>query len=173
MNTQVEVKSPKDTVLALRERATKSPVFSALAHTFAMRERTRQQIVLTTLFNTMVKEGFNFKKSEYAKELEFLAFLGIGKIDRDGKERTRALKGIKVTLQSVGMAAISKQDTLAKAHFSATFAKLPVIDFHEKLKSTIDAVVSVTIVIEILGQKLEVPCPPDKLTKVLNLVKGE
>lgn len=128
MQTQVEIKySPKDVVAMLRERANKSVAFNAMVHVFALRERTRQQITLANLFQVMLREGFRHTKLEYAKELEFMAALGIGKLEHDSKGRLRALKGIQVTLQSIGLAAAAKKDSLDRVTLIPTFTSLPII----------------------------------------------
>lgn len=117
-------KTNKDLVAAVRQRAATSPAFNAMCHVFAMRERTRQQITLTSLYLTMEREGFKFKKEQYAKELEFMASLGLGKLETD-KSGITALKNIYVTLQSIGMAGISKKDSIEKFNLTPNFVKLP------------------------------------------------
>lgn len=128
MQSQTEIKhSPNHVVIWLRERAEKSQVFNAMAHVFALRERTRQQITLTNLYQVMLKEGFKYSKSEYGEELQYMASLGIGKLEHDSKGRLRALKGIRVTLQSIGLAAAAKKDSLDRATLIPIFTELPVI----------------------------------------------
>lgn len=126
--TTEQPSNKKDIVACLRAEATKSPVFSALAHVFALRERTRSQITLSSLAASMKKEGFQYSRQDLEKALKFMASIGIGAIETDGRGRTRVLKGIKVTLQSVGLAAISKKDSLEKFTLANKFSKLPIVN---------------------------------------------
>lgn len=119
--------SPVLMVQKLREFAGKSPAFSAMAHAFAMRERTRQQITIHSLIASMVKEGYNFTKDEYRQALTFMANLKLGNLERDRKGQVSALKGITYTLQSIGLASVSKKDSLAKNSVGTPFRQLPSI----------------------------------------------
>lgn len=103
-------------ITALRNRAASSPVFNAMAHVFALRKRTRQQITLANLMWVMKKEGFRYVDTQYTVELQFMAGIGLGKLHIDSKNRVKALKGIHVTLQSIGIAALLKQDSLEPFH---------------------------------------------------------
>lgn len=93
----------------LRKEAQTNPVFNAVAHVFALRERTRAQVTVGTLTQTMKKEGFDYEKRQLASVLEFLARTGVGSIEKDRRGRVQALKEIKLTLQSVGKAAVNKE----------------------------------------------------------------
>lgn len=117
--------SPAQVIDKLRTRASTDAVFHAVAEVFAMRERTRQQVTLQSLMATMLKEGYKFNKEQYTSVLAFMATLGLGTLERDNKGRIRALKGISITLQSIGLAAVSKKDNLAKNNIGTPFVKLP------------------------------------------------
>lgn len=129
LTREIQVQKPssqKDLVQKLKAQAAKSPAFSAMCHIFALRERARQQVTLKSLSLTMQKEGFAFNPSEYEVALVFLASVGLGKLDYNAAGRLRGLKDIKVTLQSIGMAAIAKTDQLKTGQFQHKFKKLPL-----------------------------------------------
>lgn len=110
MNTQV---TSKQVVASLREEAGKNPTFNAVCHILALRERSRSRITLASLMVNMKREGFTFSKESYTKVLEFLASLGLGKLDFNVRGQLRSIKGVKATLQSIGLVAISKHDILS------------------------------------------------------------
>lgn len=131
-----------DIIAALREQAKENQAFNAMCHIFALRERTRQQITLNNLALSMSKEGFIFTKDQYARCLIFFASLGIGKLDYDINGNLRALKNIKLTLQSIGLAAVSKKENLDNFKPQAKFTKLPVPSVVLKQKKTTEVVPS-------------------------------
>lgn len=128
MSAQAEVprSSAKQVVELLRIEASNNACFKDVCHIFALRERARQQVTIASLTITMAKEGFKYSRDELAQVLKILAGLHIGYLDYDMKGRLRALKGIKVTLQSIGLAAISKKDGLDRYSLSPMFGKLPL-----------------------------------------------
>lgn len=125
--TRIETSQPQDLVTKLRNQASKDKAFNAVCHIFAMRERSRAQVTLSSLMATMLREGFSFDRKQYVEVLKFLASVGLGRLDAEKNGRVKALKDIKVTLKSVGLAAVSKQDALDKASFSNTFKPLPSV----------------------------------------------
>lgn len=118
------VKSPAQVVTAIRNEAAKNPVLNAVCHVFAIRERARQQVTLSTLRITMSREGYNHTTEQLQEVLKFFGDLGLGKIERNSKGAIVALKGIKSTLQSIGLAGISKKDALDKFEPSHAFKAL-------------------------------------------------
>lgn len=119
--------APKEIVNRLKIKAGHDAAFNAMCYVFAMRERTRSQISLNSLCFTMAREKFNFTKAQYAKGLEFMALLGLGKLMYDNKDRLLMLKDIKVTLQSIGQAALDKKPSLERFHKMPEFVDLPVV----------------------------------------------
>lgn len=109
---------------SLREEAIKNPVFNAMCHVFAARERARQQVTITSLNLTMIKEGFKYQREDYEKCLRFLASLGIGKVDLDSNKKFRSLKEIKITLQSIGQVVLTKKAGFETFHPNARFQAL-------------------------------------------------
>lgn len=115
---------PSQIIEKLRMEAAQNPAFNAIAHIFALRERTRAQVTIKTLANTMLKEGFSFSMEDYENILKFLHALGLGTIDVNHKGRVRGLKNIKVTLQSIGLATVARKEAL---ELKTAFIKLPVL----------------------------------------------
>jgi hypothetical protein len=128
METQTPAQ-PKDLIESLKARAADSKVFSAMAYAFAMRERTRQQVTVHNLKYSLGKEGYNFERDQFRKEIKFLASLGLGKLELDRKGRPAALKNIRYTLQSIGMAALSRTDKFKTFQPSPSFKPLPEPSF--------------------------------------------
>lgn len=107
MKTTQETKFTKSIVKAIADRAKSSDVFNAMCHVFALRERTRQQITVSSLTLKMEKEGFKYTAKDYARELQFLADLGLGKMElKNGVPKV--LSKITVNLQSIGKIAFGQ-----------------------------------------------------------------
>lgn len=117
-------KTEKEMIAAIRKEAEVNRVFNEVCHLFASRKRTRRQVVLTTLKNTMAKEGHVFSREQYEGVLLFLGNLGIGTIHVNSKKRVTALKDIKVTLQSIGKVALTKKAILDKKEEASKFKSL-------------------------------------------------
>lgn len=91
---------------ALKERVKTDPLFNAIMHRFAIRERARNQVTLTNLRITMIKEGYsNFPVTKYQEALKFLASLGFGRLETNASGKVTALVDIRHTLQSIGQVA--------------------------------------------------------------------
>lgn len=114
-------------IQALRSRCESSKTFNSMCHVFALRERTRRQITLGSLQASMMKEGFKFTKQQYAEELKFMANLGIGKLVLNKKGSVVALSNVLVTLQSIGLAAMTGVKELAAFKPAAKFKSLDEI----------------------------------------------
>lgn len=91
----------------LSREAKENKAFNAFAHVCALRKRARGQITMVGLAQRMKKEGFNYTPAEYEKILKFLAAHNLGKLRTNSKGRVVALDDIKLSLQSIGAAAIS------------------------------------------------------------------
>lgn len=115
----------KDVVERLKEQAEVSPVFKAMAVVFASRERTRQQVSIQSLEVKMNAAGYNFSKEEYERELEFLGGLSLGSVKKNAKGHVVCLKGISITLQSIGAAALGKKTVLNRYTQRTPYTKLP------------------------------------------------
>lgn len=106
--------SPKLMIEKLRDEAKKNKCLNAICHVFALRERARGQVTLGALKQTMAKEGFDFKNSEYEDVLIFFGKIGLGTVSKNSKGRVDALKNIKYTLQTIGRAAVSEEHVPTK-----------------------------------------------------------
>ena len=99
-------------VEVLREKTKESDTLNAVMHVIAMRKRARNNLTIGGLDQKMRSEGFTFTKSQYAEVLKLLASLGVGRLDTDAKGKVRALKDIKIKLQSLGEAAVGQAKKL-------------------------------------------------------------
>lgn len=118
--------SPMTVVELLRAFAQRNETFNAVAQAFAMRERTRSQITVHSLKQFMDKDGHKYTREQYEEVLKFLASMKLGVLIRNSRDKVVAIKEVNTTLQSIGLAAISKTDALQRASFKLRQAKLPV-----------------------------------------------
>lgn len=116
----------KEMAKTLAEQAEKSKTFKAMAELFASRQRTRQTIVVTSLVASMKKAGHAFTIPDYREELRFLSNLGLGIPVYGRNSEIKALKSIRVKLQSIGSAALKASQSLKAAKQAPTFINLPV-----------------------------------------------
>lgn len=154
-------------IMALRLEADKNQAFNAVCKVFADRERSRQQITVISLKAAMKKHGFDFAVEQYEEILKVLARAGIGHLDKSPKGRIRALKGIKVTLQSVGKAALSNGTQINNFRPQVKFMKIPQAINGKKTAENYK--VSFTIELNAKSVVFEVPggVQPDKLGEYL------
>lgn len=108
-------KGPKDLVAALRAEAKANQTFNDVMKLFASRERSRNRINITNLSLTMSREGYKHTREAYRDVLETMARLGIGQLEKTQAGAIRGLKGITVTLQSLGYAALGKEAYITPA----------------------------------------------------------
>ncbi len=114
----------KEAIERVRQEASKNPAVNAVLHVWAMRQRARSQVTIRALAKTMQKEGFEFPVQDYARVVHLLAANGLGHLQRGPKGKVTGLSGIKVTLQSLGMAACGQGVTLKTFNQRTHFAKV-------------------------------------------------
>ncbi len=117
----------KQLIETLKTETSKDPVTSAVLHVFAARERARAQVTIPALVARMKEEGFLYAPGEYGKVLKLLASLGVGRLDTDSSGKVRALKDVKVTLQSIGMAALGQATVIEPISTRNKFQRIPVV----------------------------------------------
>lgn len=110
----------------LKHDADKDAAFNAVCHVFALRKRARHMVSLRALTKKMEAEGFKYSTEQYASILKRLATLGVGRLETDAKGKVRALRDIKLTLQSIGKAALGERLTVARRNARNVFTQLPV-----------------------------------------------
>ena len=132
MNTstnQVQAQTSTNIVTVLRQEAARSKVFNNVCRLFANRQRSRAQVTIHSLHASMHKQGLVYTKQELMEVLRFLADLGVGRLDLNRNNKIRALKDIKITLQSIGETALSKSSHLtnkaAKNKFNSLYNIIP------------------------------------------------
>lgn len=115
----------KELVGKLKEIA-KDPVANAVLHVLALRQRTRKEITVSGLSLRMGRENYKYTRAQLAQVLKSLASLGLGVLHTDAKGRPKALKDIKISLQSVGRAALNDMDAvdMKSARFRNRYGKL-------------------------------------------------
>lgn len=133
--------SEKEVIEALRNEVKLSPIANAVFHLFALRARARQTVTVSSLYQRMLKEGFSYRKSDYIPIIKMLAKAGFGIIDTDQKGRIKGLKDVKVTLQSIGAAAVGHDIQFKRmkkrTKFSNLVNKPDIIKDSEILETTL------------------------------------
>lgn len=159
----------KEMISQLRLEASKNPALNAVLHVFACRQRARSTLDVKVLERRMVKEGFKYASEEYVKILRLLGGVGIGKLDTDPKGRVRALKDIKITFQSLGLAVYSGNDNELKTFKQRNkFVKLP-IPTNVKLEDikvvgrpkVISGGSNITLTVSVGSKAVSIPVPKD------------
>lgn len=123
-NLTQTTETPKDTVSCLRQEAAKSQVLTSICHMFALRERSRNQVTVSSLMAAMTKEGFKHSRYEYVEALKALSRCDVGTLKHSKNNRVQALINIRYTLQSIGKAVVSKQSSVTKQVKANRYTKL-------------------------------------------------
>lgn len=134
MNTQMVVET-------LKKEADKDEAFKDVSHVFASRKRARRQVTVASLANRMAKEGFGHSRTDYARVLRRLADLGFGSLQKDAKGNIKALKDIRISLQSIGAAAVGEAQKLINARQRVKFSALSAPEAMSIAQGIADAVV--------------------------------
>lgn len=151
---------------SLQAQAKTNKVFSDVVHDFALRERARNIVTVQALKQRMKAERFNYSDKEYAETLEILARMGFGTIELDNKGKVKALKDIKVTLQSIGKVAVGADTHLDKNHFRNKFkpiiTEVPAQVIPKPLRTELKSLSTVlSITLDVKGKPVVVTLPKD------------
>jgi hypothetical protein len=149
-------------VEVLQKEASSNPLIHAVCLLFAARERARNQVTVLSLKAQMKKEGWQITDAQAREVLEFFAKMNVGKLKYDSKQRVTALVDIKIKLQSLGKAAISKDENLESFRPSIRYSELPmqrsVAVLPVPLKQTaVTSTVPVSISVAIEGKNVMFP----------------
>lgn len=98
----------KQLVERLKSEVIENKAFNDVFTMFSKRERTRDKVNLYSLIRRMELEGYKHDTNDYADILKKMADLGLGELELNKKGQIKSLKNIKITLQSLGNAAIGK-----------------------------------------------------------------
>lgn len=167
----------------LRKEINKHPAAPAVFEVFAGRERARNRVTVKALALRMKSKGYSFTEQEYAEVLEKMAKEGFGSLDRDSKGRIKALKDIKITLQSLGSAVLGQQERLSNIKERNKFKELVTLseDIQTKpdiVKSqSIKVSYSLTLLYVVKDQELRIPIPvtmtPDAIADLITRLQGK
>lgn len=116
----------KELIQTLAAETSKDPTLNAVLHMFAARDRARAQVTLQALAARMKEEGFSYEDAEYIRVLRLLAKLGVGRLETDSSGRVKALKDVKVTLQSIGLAGLGQLSRIEHLNKRNRFQKVGV-----------------------------------------------
>lgn len=169
----------------LRERVAKDKIAKDVFHVMSIRERARNVITLGGLQQRMKKEGYNYEMGDYAGVLKVLADLDFGSLMTDSRGKIVGLKDIKITLQSIGRAALGESDDLVgwkpRNKYVPLADAIPpesVIESPRRIKTketipTEENLDSHTMVLRVLinGRPVNIPIPKEMPEKeVANLI---
>lgn len=93
------------TIVKLKEAA-KDKVNNDIFHMLAMRKRARGVITVNGLSQRMKREGFKYSVEQYKAFLKLLGDAGLGTVVQDRYGDPRAVKDVKIKLQSIGFVAL-------------------------------------------------------------------
>lgn len=108
--TAAEINKKTNVIDKLRARAHSDKVFNAMCQKFISRERSRGQLTISSLKQSMSKSGHFFTVNQYAEALKFLDTLKLGTLSSTSAGRVVGLKDIKWTLQRIGEAGLSTEN---------------------------------------------------------------
>lgn len=158
---------------SLRKEAQINSASNAVVHMFALRERARATIVLTSLHNKMVIEGFTFERQDFIPLVRLMASLGLGTLTVDSKGRVLGLHDIKVKLQSLGQAVCGKDVKVIKFKLRNRFRELPQVEFTPEPKKVVSSSeYKINLEVSINGRAVHIPVPKDMSGEDIALLVG-
>lgn len=162
------IKKPQ-VVDALRKHASINKCFNDVCHLFALRQRSRRNITVHGLKLAMTSAGFDYSRDELKDVLTFLSKQGIGTLQTSRSGMVKGLLDIRMTLQSIGEAAVSKQDQVQFKPNKAPRAKF------DTLAKEVEKVHKKTIIEEAPKAQVKVPVrkPAPYPTYLTILVEGK
>jgi hypothetical protein len=96
-------------IQSLRQEASSNKISADIFLCLGLRERARNDVTVTGLAARMKEDGFDYPEAEYARFIRFLANLQLGTLKTDSKGRAVAIQDIRLTLQSIGQAALGER----------------------------------------------------------------
>ncbi len=102
----------KSMIEKLKSEASNNSVLNSVLHMFAFRKRARRDLTVVGLRHRMLSEGFLYSDEQYESVIRSLADAGVGTLNTSGRGDVLGLKGITVTLQSLGKATCSPSGKL-------------------------------------------------------------
>lgn len=112
-----------DIVTRLKKEVASNEIANSILTSWALRERSRYTVTTSGIVQRMKIEGYPISKAQCEPFLELLATMGLGKLQRNARGRITGLTEVKMTLQSIGLAAIEKA-SLEGFKKRAKFSKL-------------------------------------------------
>lgn len=109
-----QIYNENEVVKALRDEAAKNDKFMAVMYVLANRERSRKNLHIVALQQTMKAQGADFSRDFYEYVIDFLGKLGLGVVKKSPRGRIQALTNISTKLQSIGQAAAGKIERMEK-----------------------------------------------------------
>lgn len=101
----------EEVATTLTQEAEKNPVFNAVAHVLALRERNRHNLTTRGLYYKMRKEGFSYQEKDYIPIFKLLNDLGLAKAHTDDKGRIEQIREFRMPLKAIGAAACGERPT--------------------------------------------------------------
>lgn len=112
-------------IQALKNEAKTNPVAASVFTVWGSRHRARNQVTIQALSYRMKDSGFQYEASDYVKVLKVLITLGLGTPMTVGG-RLVGIRDVKMTLQSIGKAAMQGGESLEMFKRRNRYSKLIV-----------------------------------------------
>lgn len=182
----------EEVIQKLQEKTAEDPKFSAVSHVLAFRKRDRYCLSARGLWLKMRREGFKYKESEFIPVLEFLAGLGLGKVETDHKGNVVSLRNLRMPIPLLGAAACGQEIDLDKIERPLPVEALKVVSMKKKEPKLSPKTISqapklahkttlqLTVTLYINQKPIPIPVPPNltgeeqvRLIKALGKVEAE
>lgn len=115
-----------EVIQTLKLEAATDDKFAKVCDMLAARERSRSQMTLKALDLRMKQHGHPLQEDDYRRVIKVLADLGFGTLETDSRKRPSALKGVKVSLASIGEVALGRARGFKSVRLRNRFYKLPL-----------------------------------------------
>lgn len=163
-------------IQSLKSETAKNPIFKAVMYMFAMRKRARYRVSISALTQKMRQEGFSYPKEDYARVIKFLIDHKLGEQELNRNGRLIGIKGLTLTLQSIGQAACSDVYILRDFKKRNGYEELPVVT-PPIVQHVIKAgkIGNMSIQLDVNGREYKVTIPEDTdsqdVAKMINFFK--
>lgn len=115
-----------EVIQTLKLEAATDDKFAKVCDMLAARERSRSQMTVKAMDLRMKQHGAPLPEDDYRRVLKVLADLGFGTLEMDNRKRPLALKGVKVSLASIGEVALGRARGFKSVKLRNRFYKLPI-----------------------------------------------
>lgn len=149
---------------ALSEKVKTDPVFNAVAHVWALRERNRHNMTTRGLYYKMRKEGFLYQEKDFEPIFKFISDLGLAKVHSDAKGKVDSIRDFRLPIQAIGQVACGQKPTrvrVANIQAAPGLKPVPTRAIIKEVEPTLAPQASLSITVFINGKPIKVNMPKD------------